>query len=224
MGYPIGMINKDTLLHSYIGVNAIENDQSEKFNNYLKQANFNAKVMPLNIREDDVGFFIHGFKDSQVKSAYFSKEYWTKLHHLLEEKTEEAQICGMCDTMEVVNKQNIGSISYGKACASMIEENKTIVIHGNSPTSKSILYHIVKKSPKMIILADMVVENCLELMRLIPDNIQSDIQRVSIDELKADMIVDSTTNTVKIDNKILELNDIIEKIAEIKTKEWIKNG
>lgn len=224
MGYPIGMINKDTLLHSYIGVNAIEEDQSEKFNGYFKEANFNAKVMPLNIREDDIGFFIHGFKDSQVKSAYFSKEYWSKLHHLLEEKTKESQICGMCDTMEVVNKQNIGSISYGKACVSMIQEDQTIAIYGNSPTSKSILYNIVRKSPKMIILADMVVENCLEMMKLIPDNIQNDIQRVTVDELKADMIVDSTTSTVKINHKILKLDDIIEKIAQIKTKKWIENG
>jgi shikimate 5-dehydrogenase len=224
MGYPLEMINKDTILHAYVGVNAIEEEKSNIFNNYLMKANFNAKVMPLNIREDDIGFFINGFKDSKIKSGYFAKEYWQTLHNLLETQSDESKICGICDTIEVKDGQNLGSVIYGESCVSMIGENKTIAIYGNSATSKSILYHLVEKSPKEIILADLVVENCLEMDALVPRKIKSDIQRTTVDELKADVIIDSTNETIKIDDITFNYEDILGKIAEIKTKEWIENG
>jgi hypothetical protein len=70
----------------------------------------------------------------------------------------------------------------------------------------------------------MVVENCLEMTSFIPQNIPSDIQRVEVSQLEADVIYDSQTQTIKIGDKILEYKDILEKIAEIKTKEWTNNG
>ncbi len=224
MGYPVEMIGKDTTLYAMVGINAIEEANAEVFNRYLIEKDFDAKVMPLNIRQDDIGFFINGFKDSKIKEAYFAKEYWQTLYELLENINEEVKICSMCDTIKVVNKQNIGEVYYGKACASIIEEDMTIAIYGNSPTAKSFLYNIVQKSPKLVILADMIVENCLEMSSLIPDTIKSDIQRVEADALVADVIYDSTNQTINIGNNVLNYNDILEKIAQIKTKEWTENG
>jgi shikimate 5-dehydrogenase len=224
MGYPVEMIGKDTALYSLIGVNAIEDANAEVFNKYLIEKDFDAKMMPLNIRQDDIGFFINGFKDSKIKEAYFSSEYWQILYELLEYINDEVKVCGMCDTIKVIDKQNIGEVYYGKACASLIEENMTVVVYGNSPTAKSVLYNIVKKSPKLVILADMIVENCLEMSTIIPDATPSDIQRTEVDKLDADVIYDGINQTIKIGDNVLNYQDILEKIAQIKTKEWTENG
>jgi shikimate 5-dehydrogenase len=224
MGYPVEIIGKDTALYAIVGVNAIEEANADVFNNYLIEKDFDAKVMPLNIRQDDIGFFINGFKDSKIKEGYFAHEYWQTLYELLEDVSDEVKVCGMCDTIKVIDKQNIGEVYYGKACASFIEEDMTIAIYGNSQTAKSFLYNATKRSPKLIILADMVVENCLEISQLIPDSIPSDIQRVEVDHIEADVIYDSENQTLKIGKNVLNYQDILEKIAQIKTKEWTKNG
>ena len=224
MGYPVEMIGKDTDLYSYVGTNAIEEEYAEIFNRYLMQIDFDAKMMPLNIRQDDIGFFINGFKDSKIKEGYFAKEYWLILFDLLEDISEEASICGMCDTIKVIEKKNIGEVYYGKACASYIEENMVIAIYGNSPTAKSFLYNLLPKSPKLVILADMIVENCLEMEAIVSSDIPTDIQRIEVDKLEANIIYDSTSETMKIANKIFSYKDILENIAQIKTKEWTDNG
>ncbi len=224
MGYPVEIIGKDTDLYAYVGINAIEDTHAETFNKYLMEKDFDAKMMPLNIRQDDIGFFIHGFKDSKIKEGYFSKEYWHTLYELLEDMSDEVKICGMSDTIKVIEKRNIGDLYYGKACAACIEDNKVIAIYGNSPTAKSFLYNLEQKSPKLVILADMIVENCLEMNKIVSDNIATDIQRVEVDKLEADIIYDSIKETIKIGNKTLNYEDILEKIAQIKTKEWTENG
>jgi shikimate 5-dehydrogenase len=224
MGYPIEMIGKDTTLYAYIGTNAIEQEHAEIFNNYLKAADYNAKVMPLNIREDDIGFFIHGFKDSKIKAGYFSKEYWQTLFTLLENVNEEVKICGICDYISVKDKQNKGELLYGKAASSLVGENLTVAIYGNTPTAKSFLYNVANRSTNLIILADMIVENTLDMQKFIPDDIKSDIQRIEAKDIKADVIYDSTNERLIVGNNVYTYNDILEKIAEIKTKEWIKNG
>ena len=101
MGYPIEMIDKETSLYSLIGENAIESKKDTLFNDCFKASDVNAKMMPLNIRMDDIGFFIFGFKDSQIKAGYFQKEYWSRLHELLEDMSEEAKLCGIVDTIDV---------------------------------------------------------------------------------------------------------------------------
>jgi shikimate 5-dehydrogenase len=220
MGYPIEMIGKDTALYAMVGVKAIEEADAEVFNRYLIEKDFDAKVMPLNIRQDDIGFFINGFKDSKIKEAYFSYEYWQTLYELLEEINEEAKVCGLCDTIKVIDKKNIGELYYGKACASLIKENMTVAIYGNTPTAKSFLYNVAKKSPKLVILADMIVENCLEMSTILPNHITNDIQRVEVDKIDADVIYDSINQTLKIGDNLLKYKDILEIISQIKKKEW----
>jgi len=242
MGYPIEMINKDTSLYALIGQNAIESKQEAIFNDFFKLLDVNAKMMPLNIRADDIGFFIHGLRESQIKAAYFQKEYWTTLFELLEDMSEEAKICGICDMITVKNKTNKAGLIQGEAAVALLNaKDKVIAIYGNTPSVKSILYHLVKQNPKEIILYDDVVENCIELMKLIPNNIKVDIERVHDKNIfikNADIFIDALVNknfqfntTVQ---TILELtyqksehlnfNDIEIEIANILTKEWTQHG
>ncbi len=250
MGYPIEMIGKETVLFSLIGENAIESKKEELFNNYFKASDVDAKMMPLNIRMDDIGFFIYGFKDSQIKAGYFQQEYWTRLYDILDDMSEEAEICGIIDTIDVKNGQNIPYLSQGRAAISLLKpKGKKVGIYGNTLSIKSILYHLVQAQPKEIILYDEIVENCAKLMSLIPEGISVDIQRIQEDTIMiegCDIFINSqkentftyhdSVNTVleltytpraglrTQDSQYLNFNDIEKEIAKIKTNEWMKNG
>lgn len=242
MGYPIEMIDKETILFSLIGENAIESEKDKVFNDILKEHDINAKMMPLNIRMDDIGFFIYGLKDSQIKAAYFQEEYWRRLHELLEDMSEEAQLCGIVDTIDIVNKKNVAYLSQGRAAVSLLKPtDKRVALYGNTPNIKSILYHLVQAKPKEIILYDEIVENCAELMQLIPSHIPVDIIRVQNDSIMinaCDICInafiddkctyhDSIETILELDyhdSDYLTYHDIEKEIANIKTKEWTNNG
>jgi len=242
MGYPIEMIDKETTLYSLIGENAIESKKDTLFNDCFKASDVNAKMMPLNIRMDDIGFFIFGFKDSQIKAAYFQEEYWPKLYELLDDMSEEAKICGIVDTVDVKDKQNIAYLSQGRATVSLIQpKNKRVGLYGNTANIKSVLYHLVKEEPSEIILYNEIVENCIELMQLIPKGIKVDIQRIAEESIminSCDIFIDglqdkkfnyhdSVQTIVELtyhDSQYLNFNDIEKEIANIKTIEWTNNG
>ncbi len=240
MGYPIEMIDKETVLFSLIGENAIESKRDALFNDCFKADDSNAKMMPLNIRMDDIGFFIYGFKDSQIKAGYFQEEYWEKLYELLEEMSHEAKLCGIVDTIDVKEGKNIAYLSQGRAANALLEPQDQIVgIYGNTASVKSILYHLVKNNPKEIVLYAEIIEDTLPLMEMIPKEIKVDIVRI-----EGAIMIERCTIMIdgKMDGKlgyhdkikVLELGyhdspnltfiDIEKEIAKIKTKEWIKNG
>ncbi len=238
MGYPIEMIDKETALFSLIGESAIESKKDSLFNNYFKTDDVNAKMMPLNIRMDDIGFFIFGFKDSQIKAGYFQKEYWTRLHDILDEMSEEAKVCGIVDTIDVIDGKNVAYLSQGKAIESLLKtEGKKVGIYGNTASVKSILHHLKAKE---IVLYDEIVENCAGLMQYIPEGISVDIERVQDNTIMiedCDIFIDSLQDkeftyhdNIQVleltyhDTKYLNFNDIEKEIAKIKTKEWMKNG
>ena len=238
MGYPIEMIDKETSLFSLIGENAIESKKDTLFNDYFKARDVNAKMMPLNIRMDDIGFFIFGFKDSQIKAGYFQQEYWTKLHDILDEMSEEARVCGIIDTIDVVDGKNIAYLSQGRATESLLKSTgKKVGIYGNSASVKSILHHLQATE---IVLYDKIVENCAELIKYIPKEISVDIIRVQDHTIMiedCDIFIDSMQDiaikyhdSVQVleltyhDTKHLNLTDIDKEVAKIKTKEWMNNG
>ncbi len=240
MGYPIEMIGKETLLFSLIGENAIESKKEALFNAFFKERDVDAKMMPLNIRMDDIGFFIYGFKDSKIKAAYFQEEYWQKLYELLEEMSPEAKQCGIVDTIDVKSGKNIAYLSQGRAANALLEpQDKIVGIYGNTPSVKSILYHLVKNNPKEIVLYAEIIEETLPLMEMIPADIQVDVVRIE-DTIMIDkcaiMIDAKMNNKLHYHDKItvLELGyhdsthltfiDIEKEIAKIKTKEWIEHG
>jgi len=238
MGYPIEMIDKETALYSLIGESAIESKKDALFNDYFKASDVNAKMMPLNIRMDDIGFFIFGFKDSQIKAGYFQQEYWARLYDILDDMNEEAKVCGIVDTIDVIAGKNIAYLSQGRAAESLLNtKGKKVGIYGNTASVKSILHHLKAKE---IVLYDEIVENCAELMQYIPDGISVDIERVQDGAIMiedCDIFIDSLQDkdftyhdSVQVleltyhDNKHLNFNDIEKEIAKIKTKEWTENG
>jgi len=231
MGYPVEMIGKDTALYSIIGVDAIEHKIEPYFNKYFKEADVDRFVMPLNIREDDIGFFLYNFKNSKVKGAYFEKEFWNTVANLLDEKDEEAKVCGMVDSLDVVDGKNKAYVILGKAVVSLLKpKGKRVAVFGNTPAIKSVVYHLNLSEPKELIFYDEVVENTLSLSAIAKD-IDVDIERISDESIdcEADLvIVDRDDLDIKCNAKVFDLqknfSELLEEIAKIKTKEWMKDG
>jgi len=236
MGYPVEMIGKDTKLFSVIGSSAIEHKLERFFNHYFQKMDVDCKAMPLNIREDDLGFFLNGLKDSKIKAVFLEKEYWQNVYNLLNPDDEECIFAGICDTIDIVNSNYQVTLTQGRALVEVLKEKtnlceKTILIVGNSPSAKSFLYHLVKENPKKIIFADEYIEEMLELMAFTPKSIAHDIERIrdtKID-IEVDMALNFTNNPISTKTKKqINFNDdfdtIANKIAQIKTKEWTQNG
>jgi len=191
-------MDKDTKLYSLIGVSALEDGLAKDFNDFFKELDINSKVIPLNIREDDIGFFLNGFKDSQIKAAYFTQEYWTTIASLVEDSSDEVKACQMADTISVVDGKNIADVVYGKAVVELLKTkidlaNSTISFANHYPTSLSIIFNLEKETTK----------------------------ELSLIKKESDVVVDEA---ITIHGKELKYEEIIKQIAKIKTKEWNNNG
>ncbi len=234
MGYPVEMIGINTKLFSVIGDSAIEHKQDTFFNHFFQENEVDCKMMPLNIREDDLGFFLNGLKDSKIDAVYFEAAYWENVHNLLDIKSDEVIFCGICDTLDIKNNQYITSLTQGRAVVQLIQETHTIrseevLLIGATSSAKSVLYNLVKESPSKIILAAEIIEDLLEMIKIIPETIPYDIIRIQ------DNSITYTTNiTINFLNRSIQTNTLIDfntdfnkiltKIAQIKTKEWSNNG
>lgn len=229
MGYPIEMIGVNTALFSLIGTDAIEHKNDRVFNHYFKEFDVDCKMMSLNIRKDDIGFFLNGLKDSQIKAVYFEKEYWKQVHSLLSCDNEEINFSGICDTIDIKHGGYHMRLSLGEAIVSLLGDvsNKKIMLLGSSPEAKSTLYHLIKQKPAKIILANEIVEELLEMISIIPTAITHDIIRLEEDSILQgyDKIVNFSDQKVTCDiNFNQDFDRILTKIAEINTKKWSRHG
>lgn len=229
MGYQVEKIGPETRLFSIIGKDAIEHKQAEVFNNIFQELDVDYKMMPLNIRQDDLGFFLNGLKDSKIEAVYFEQEYWESIYTLLPCDDEEINFCKICDTIDIIDAAYRMRISIGEAIVSQISDidNKTIILIGATSISKSVLFHLVKNRPAKIILADEIIEELIELMEFIPTDIKSDIIRIQDKNITtdADIILNFSDKEYKSDIDFKHnFDNILKSIAQINSKKWSQNG
>ncbi len=233
LGYPVDKIGINTKLYSLIGTNAIEHKYDKLFNDKFKDLDADCKMMPLNIREDDIGFFLHGLKDSKIQGAFFEKEYWSTIYNLLQEGDEEVKFCAICDTIDIVNNQYKIHLTQGRAILQYIQsildiKEKTICIIGTTPSSKSFLFHLINELPTKIILVDDIVENCINTISIIPNNIDKDVLRMQNNniDITSDIVINFTENKIDTNNNTINIEDnwhtILDYIATIKSNQWSK--
>jgi shikimate 5-dehydrogenase len=251
MGYPVdNKIDKETELFVYIGANAIEENRQEAFNRYFKEADVNATLMPLNIREEDLGFFIHNFKNSKIKAAYFSQEYWPLVAQLLHATGSVSKDETLVDSLAIVDGAYEADFLFPKALVDMIAGNceisgYRIALIGASELTHALVPLFAEYQPCELVLYDERVENLLPYEALAGE-IPVDINRIQNREIeiRGDIIIDTigkyqfrhTNDTICTllteahpvypnDNVYrLRYDDIFDTITEIKTREWIENG
>ena len=90
-------ISKETKLFGYIGEHAGVSRFSAISNKLYKAEGFDAMMIPMNIREDDLYFTVSNMKKSHVNGAVISSEYVDKVLEIMDEASGIAKRSGMCD-------------------------------------------------------------------------------------------------------------------------------
>lgn len=90
-------ISKETTLFGYIGEHAGVSRFSAISNKLYKAEDFDAMMIPMNIREDDLYFTVANMKKSHVNGAVISSEYVDDVLEIVDEPTGLAKRSGMCD-------------------------------------------------------------------------------------------------------------------------------
>ncbi len=229
MGYRVDQIGAETTLFGVIGIDAIENKKEAYFNQQFQEMDVDCRAMPLNIREDDFGFFLNGLKDSKIKGVYLEEEFWVKTFELLQSDDEEISFCKMVDTIDIVDGEYRLRSVVGEAISNLVGDAKDadVAIVGSSSVARSYLYQLIKQTPAKIIFADKVVENMVELMALVPSELEQDIVRIEKGySFGSDTLV-LNFSKIEVDSTIdinRDFDKILEEIAKINTKRWSKDG
>ncbi|WP_373072648.1 hypothetical protein [Sulfurimonas sp.] len=90
-------ISKETKLFGYIGEHAGVSRFSAISNKLYKADGFDAMMIPMNIREDDLYFTVANMKKSHVNGAVISSEYVSDVLEIVDEASGIAKRSGMCD-------------------------------------------------------------------------------------------------------------------------------
>ncbi len=254
MGYPIEKIDKETQLFVYVGPNAIEEGRDELFNRHFKEENLNKKMMGINIKEEDLPFFIQNFKHSKIQGAYFAQPFWELLPGLLDDMSVEARSCGAIDSIMIEEGEYVADLTFGRVAAKLIAsrapiEGKRVAIVGATPLSKTLLWHLRNENPDTIVLMDPIVEKVAELDRIVEKRVPTDIGRIRNKEAilsDVDIVIDALcaykpqywedVHLVvtlrdhpcdlyrKGDVEWIRFDEIFAEIARTKTKKWRKHA
>jgi shikimate 5-dehydrogenase len=90
-------ISKETKLFGYIGEHAGVSRFSAISNKLYKTDGFDAMMIPMNIREDDLYFTVANMKKSHVNGAVISSEYVSDVLEIMDDASSIAKRSGMCD-------------------------------------------------------------------------------------------------------------------------------
>lgn len=90
-------ISKETKLFGYIGEHAGVSRISAISNKLYKTDGYDAMMIPMNIREDDLYFTVANMKKSHVNGAVISSEYVDKVLEITDDASSIAKRSGMCD-------------------------------------------------------------------------------------------------------------------------------
>lgn len=90
-------ISKETKLFGYIGEHAGVSRFSAISNKLYKADGYDAMMIPMNIREDDLYFTVANMKKSHVNGAVISSEYVADILEIMDDASGIAKRSGMCD-------------------------------------------------------------------------------------------------------------------------------
>jgi hypothetical protein len=90
-------ISKETKLFGYIGEHAGVSRFSAISNKLYKADGYDAMMIPMNIREDDLYFTVANMKKSHVNGAVISSEYVSEVLEIVDDASSIAKRSGMCD-------------------------------------------------------------------------------------------------------------------------------
>lgn len=125
-------ITHHTKLFGFIALDASSSAISSKLNTHFKLHNKDAKMLPLNIREDDLYFTLTNMKKSHLNGAIISSEYADLILDTIDTKSTLVQNANMCDVIIKENSKFYGELLIHKALKDFLEDKnvKNIALLG----------------------------------------------------------------------------------------------
>ena len=127
-------IRQQTKLFGLIAEHASPNRLFVMLNRRIKEAGFDAMMIPMNIRPDDFYFTISNMKKSHVNGAYIAPEYQEDVLELVDEVDEFVQVYNRCDFVVREGERLIGTY---------LEKNGSVV---DEALAETIFEHYIKEA------------------------------------------------------------------------------
>jgi len=116
-------ITVETKLYGFIAENAQSNRFAATVNKLFKADAFNAMVIPMNIRPDDVTFTISQMRSSKLSGAVIATEYQEEAFTLLDSMSETVRENGYCDFIRIEEGRLIGELIMPSALEKYAERD-----------------------------------------------------------------------------------------------------
>jgi shikimate 5-dehydrogenase len=181
-------IDEHTKMVGLLGDEAFKSPYAKFFNKVGEERELNIAYIPMNIRDDDIAFTIHGLKESKVHGVNISAEYVEETVRQLDVATDEVTLCGAVETISVIDGSLHGFVTVGQAVRHYIENNgfKKIAIVGGGYKVVAILYHL-QEGVQMTLFNDIVEESLLLMQRA---GKEVEIERLQQDMARFDVVID----------------------------------
>lgn len=185
-------ITHHTKLFGFIGLDASSSAISSKLNSYFKMHNKDAKMLPLNIREDDLYFTLTNMKKSHLNGAIISSEYSTEVLDTIDVKSPLVQSANICDVIIKEDSKLYANLLIHKALKDFLEDKnvKNVALLGING------YAYAFMTQELNFNVDFYYDNLEALLdftqslNLKSDNINRIAQGMSVDFSSYDALID----------------------------------
>jgi len=200
-------ISKETKLFGYIGEHAGNSRFSAISNKLYKADGFDAMMIPMNIREDDLYFTVANMKKSHVNGAVISSEYVSDVLEIVDEATSLAKRSGMCDIIFRKGESLSGDVFSIRVLTELLKDMhvRRVAIIGVNHYAKAFSFLACGFE------VSYFNENLEELMAFTKDVELSD---ADINRIAEGMSVDFSVYDAVLDFSDIESFYMIEKLAE----------
>lgn len=108
-------INEHSKLYGFIAENAVSQRYAVVLNKLYKNSGFNAMMIPMNIREDDILFTLSQMRESKLNGALIASEYQEDAMSVVDFASSEAKELGYVDVVFIRDKKLYGDVITQKA-------------------------------------------------------------------------------------------------------------
>ncbi|QFR49105.1 hypothetical protein FJR48_04945 [Sulfurimonas lithotrophica] len=200
-------ISKETKLFGYIGEHAGVSRFSAISNKLYKADGFDAMMIPMNIREDDLYFTVANMKKSHVNGAVISSEYVSDVLEIVDDATSLAKRSGMCDIIFREGESLSGDVFSIRVLTELLKDMhiRRVALIGINHYAKAFSFLACGFE------VSYFNENLEELMAFTKD---VDLAQADINRIADGMNIDFSAYDAVLDFSDLEDFSMIEKLAE----------
>jgi shikimate 5-dehydrogenase len=162
-------IKRETTLYGILGDALEKGKLPSHINDFFDANEMDSFCSIFNIREEDMGFFLHGLKQqNNIKGLFVEPSHSLEAIERLDERSVIAEACSVIDSIEIRDGKLIGTFSMAEGLAKTLYAkaaltDKKIALIGANSYAKAVLMALCSFNPKEIMLCDVFLEDALKL-------------------------------------------------------------